>query len=288
MKKTVIVTLVLAAFVAAAGCKGKKKAGDKCTGDEASCLDKTNILECHDGVLAQMTCKGAKGCSEKATGSTRSGKTVTTNFAVDCDFSAAAEGDACLDDSSQCSADNTTMVTCKAKKITLTKCLGPKACKTSPTVIDCDTSVQPAGAACEGADDVACTPDKKQMLTCTGGMLTCSFGTAPSNFVATPKTVVTSMMDAGNIVDMVPMTNIMPFAMCTSIANPTVASATAAALGVLTPMPCVPAIPAPWKPGAPTVIVSNMPALNNTSTLNCMWAGVITFTNPGQTTELVP
>jgi hypothetical protein len=171
MKKTVIFTVVLTALVAASGCKGKKKAGDKCTGDEASCLDKTNILECHDGVLAQMTCKGAKGCSEKATGSTRSGKTVTTNFAVDCDFSGAAEGDACLDDSSQCSADNTTMVTCKAKKIALTKCLGPKACVTSPTVIDCDTSVQPAGAPCEGADDVACTPDKKQMLTCTGGKL---------------------------------------------------------------------------------------------------------------------
>ena len=171
MKKIVIFVLVLGALLVAAGCKGKKKAGDKCTGDEATCLDKTNILECHGGVLAQMTCKGAKGCSETATGTTRSGKTVTTNLAVDCDFSAAAAGDPCLDDASQCSADNSTMVTCKAKKITLTKCLGPKACATSKTQIDCDTSVQPVGAPCEGADDVACTPDKKQMLSCAAGKL---------------------------------------------------------------------------------------------------------------------
>lgn len=172
MRKTVVVVTVVVGIVAlAAGCKGKKKAGDKCTGDEASCLDKTTILECQSGVFASMSCKGAKGCSEKATGATRSGKTVTTNFAVDCDFSAAAEGDACLDDSSQCSAGNATMVTCKSKKITLTKCLGPKACATSPTQIDCDTSVQPVGAPCEGADDVACTPDKKQMLRCDKGKL---------------------------------------------------------------------------------------------------------------------
>ena len=172
MRKIVVVAVVLGVLVVAAGCKGKKKAaGDKCTGDEASCLDKTNILECHDGALAAMSCKGAKGCLEKPTGATRSGKTVTTNFAVECDFSGAAAGDACLDESSQCSADNTTMVTCKAKKVTLTKCLGPKACATSPTQIDCDTSVQPAGAQCEGADDVACTPDKKQMLRCASGKL---------------------------------------------------------------------------------------------------------------------
>lgn len=171
MKKIVIVTVVLGMLVVAAGCKGKKKAGDKCTGDEATCLDKTSILECHDGLFAQMTCKGAKGCSETATGTTRSGKTLTTNLAVDCDFSGAAAGDACLDDASQCSTDNATMVTCKAKKITLTRCLGPKACQTSKTQIDCDTSVQPVGSACEGADDVACTPDKKQMLRCEGGKL---------------------------------------------------------------------------------------------------------------------
>lgn len=123
---------------------------------------------------------------------------------------------------------------------------------------------------------------------CTGAMMMCSFGAAPSTFSATPKTVMTGNMDAGNIMDHVPNTNIPPFGTCMSLANPTVASATAAALGVLTPMPCVPATPAPWAAGAPTVLVGNQPALNSSSTLNCIWGGVITIGYPGQATELIP
>jgi uncharacterized Zn-binding protein involved in type VI secretion len=76
--------------------------------------------------------------------------------------------------------------------------------------------------------------------------------------------------------------------MCTSLANPAVASATAAALGVLTPMPCVPVIPAPWVTGSPTVLINNYPALNNTSTCMCTWAGVISVVYPGQVTVLIP
>jgi len=123
---------------------------------------------------------------------------------------------------------------------------------------------------------------------CTGAMMMCSFGMAPSSFVATPKMVTTSYMDAGNIMDNKPIANIPPFGACQSLANPQVAAATAAALGVLTPMPCLPVIAAPWAPGATTVLVSNQPALNNTSKLMCNWAGVISISNPGQTTEMVP
>ena len=84
------------------------------------------------------------------------------------------------------------------------------------------------------------------------------------------------------------MVNILPFGMCNSIANRTVASATAAAMGVLTPMPCIPVTVAPWVPGSPTVLIGNMPALNNNSKLMCTWAGVIQITNPGQTQTQVP
>jgi hypothetical protein len=59
-------------------------------------------------------------------------------------------------------------------------------------------------------------------------------------------------------------------------------------MGVLTPMPCMPVIPAPWVTGTPTVLLANVPALNNTSKLMCMWAGVISVINPGQVQELIP
>jgi hypothetical protein len=124
--------------------------------------------------------------------------------------------------------------------------------------------------------------------TCMNGLLKCSFGMAPSSFMPTPKTVMTSNMIAGNIMDHVPMMNILPFGMCQSIANPMVAAATAAALGVLTPMPCIPATPAPWVPGAVTVLLCNAPALDNTSKLMCLWAGIIEFTMPGQMTHDIP
>ena len=127
------------------------------------------------------------------------------------------------------------------------------------------------------------------MHVCHGAQLMCTFGMAPSTLVVLPvNRTLTSNQPAANIMDHVPMVNILPFGMCMSIANPVVASATAAALGVLTPMPCIPATPAPWVPGAPTVLLGNMPALDNTCTLNCMWAGVITVVAPGQFTEMIP
>jgi hypothetical protein len=122
-----------------------------------------------------------------------------------------------------------------------------------------------------------------------GAMMMCTFGMAPSSLVVLPTNkMITSDMPAANIMDHIPMTNIMPFGMCMSMANPEVASATAAALGVLTPMPCIPVTTAPWVPGAVTVLLANMPALDNVSQLMCMWGGVITFTDPGQVTEMIP
>lgn len=121
---------------------------------------------------------------------------------------------------------------------------------------------------------------------CNNAVLMCSFGLAPSALGVLPlNRTMTSNQPAANIMDHVPMVNIRPFGMCTSPANPAVAAATAAALGVLTPMPCVPATPAPWVPGSPTVMLGGLPALNNTCKLNCMWAGVISVTFPGQVTE---
>lgn len=123
---------------------------------------------------------------------------------------------------------------------------------------------------------------------CGGAMCACSFGMAPSTLMVTPENKVTTTMPIATIMDQVPMKNIMPFGMCTSMANPQVAAATSAALGVLTPMPCIPVTSAPWTPGSPTVLIANKPALNQSSKCMCSWGGVISITNPGTTNIQIP
>ena len=120
-----------------------------------------------------------------------------------------------------------------------------------------------------------------------GAMMACSFGAAPSTLIVIPPLVLGEGPPAANILDNKPIANIPPFGMCKSIANPTVAAATAAALGVLTPMPCVPVIPAPWVPGAPKTLLRGAPALHGACKLMCAWAGVIQITKPGTTKTMV-
>ena len=124
-------------------------------------------------------------------------------------------------------------------------------------------------------------------LVTAGAVLQCSFGVAPTALIVLPANKTMAGAPAANIADSIPMTNIPTFGMCMSIANPVVASATAAALGVLTPMPCVP-VTAPWAPGSATCMIGGMPALNSTSKCMCSWGGVISIGFPGQVQTNVP
>ncbi|MGH9820579.1 MAG: DUF4280 domain-containing protein [Pyrinomonadaceae bacterium] len=129
------------------------------------------------------------------------------------------------------------------------------------------------------------------LQVCNGAMMVCSMGMAPSSLVVLPTNrVMTNSVPDANIMDHIPMVNIMPFGMCMSPANPMVAAATAAAFGVLTPMPCIPMTPSPWAPGAlsPPVNLGNQPSLDNVSSLMCNWTGVITFTTAGEFTVNIP
>jgi hypothetical protein len=120
------------------------------------------------------------------------------------------------------------------------------------------------------------------LMTRMGATLQCSFGAAAVPLtVVDPTSLLEEAMPAANIMDHAPFVNIPTFGMCSSLANPTVAAATAAALGVLTPMPCVPATAAPWAPGAPTVLLRNMPALDQTCKCMCSFGGVIQIVMPG-------
>ena len=89
------------------------------------------------------------------------------------------------------------------------------------------------------------------MAVTGNAVLTCTFGMTPSMMMVLPVNRVFQTMPVANIMDNKPFVNILPFGMCTSLANPMVAAATAAALGVLVPMPCIPATVAPWGGGNP-------------------------------------
>ena len=115
-----------------------------------------------------------------------------------------------------------------------------------------------------------------------GALTMCAMGVAPSSLIVLPVPPILAPTPMANITSMVPFLNIMPFGMCTSMANPMVIALTAAALGVPTPAPCIPVPAGPWIPMAPTVMIGGKPALDSTSMLMCAWAGVIQITFAGQ------
>lgn len=122
-------------------------------------------------------------------------------------------------------------------------------------------------------------------LVTMGANLMCSFGAVPSSLMVTPENVVKgTKIPLATVMDNVPMNNILPFTICTTPYNPAVASTTATAMGVSTPVPNIPVTSAPWSPGSPTVMIKNWPALNSSSKCMCNWGGVVSVTSPGQVT----
>lgn len=107
-------------------------------------------------------------------------------------------------------------------------------------------------------------------------------------FAVLPSGHVLASSPVANLIDHVPLVNVMPFGVCMSITNPQVATATAAALGVLTPQPCIPNTATPWIPTAPPKAMAvKLPVLQNTDKLMCLWGGVIQVLDPGQTKVVI-
>jgi hypothetical protein len=122
-----------------------------------------------------------------------------------------------------------------------------------------------------------------------GAQLMCAFGTSPSALLVTPENkVLFENKPVATMQDAIPMKNIMPFGMCTTLTNPIVAAQTAAALGVLTPTACIPVIVGTWIPPVPTVLIAGKPAIDQTAKCMCAWGGVVQITNPGATKEQIP
>ena len=118
----------------------------------------------------------------------------------------------------------------------------------------------------------------------SSGTLMCSMGLSPGVINGTSNlTVMAEGKPICLLSDVAPKVNISGFGMCTSPANPAVAAATAAAMGVPTPAPCLPVITGTWIPAGNTkVIVGGLPALTLGCTCVCAYAGSINIVNPGQ------
>lgn len=108
-------------------------------------------------------------------------------------------------------------------------------------------------------------------IATTGAMCMCTCGSCPSAFNATPSPCLCNKMPIGTIMDNVPMFNIMPFGACS----------------IMLGSPCVPATPAPWIPGKPTVLSSKKPTLTTDSQLQCALGGVIKFIVPAEFTTIL-
>ena len=113
-------------------------------------------------------------------------------------------------------------------------------------------------------------------------------GAAPAPLVVLPIGSITMIGPPATGSDYTPMLNVMTFGMCMSPSNPTVAAATAAALGVLTPMPCIPMTVTPWNPPLAAVTAGTGPAVSATCMLMCTWGGMISQVFPGQVPVMLP
>lgn len=127
------------------------------------------------------------------------------------------------------------------------------------------------------------------MMVVQGASLACMFGTAPGSLCGTSQmTCMAQNRPAAGIQDTGTGVHITPFGMCTSLANPQVAAATAAALGALTPQPCIPAAAGTWLPANPRVLLGTAPCLTSDSQLMCAnGMGMIRVVSPGQTKVIV-
>lgn len=119
---------------------------------------------------------------------------------------------------------------------------------------------------------------------CSGAMMKCTMGTSPARLTVLPiRTVFLTGQPMANISDHQTMVNLAPFGLCRSMGFPATASATAAAMGTLTPMPCMHNTPFPWMGGKNDYLIQGLPALlKESSKCQCLWGGTISIIDDGQ------
>ena len=122
-----------------------------------------------------------------------------------------------------------------------------------------------------------------------GAVLTCPFGTMPGQLMVTSQfRVLAGGRPVATLRDYLGIASITGFGMCTSLANPQVAAATAAALGVLTPQPCVFQPAGTWVQPGVMPMAGGIPCLCSDSKIVCaLGAGMVSVADPGQAKVVV-
>lgn len=122
----------------------------------------------------------------------------------------------------------------------------------------------------------------EKFFLCDGASLKCTQGDAQSTYSVLPiKKVFLNDKALAVVSDIKPMVNIKPFGQCKSMANPTVAAATAANRGQLQKMPCIPSTVGMWSEGI-SYFMAGEPVPCDKSKCNCAYAGEISIAKAGQ------
>lgn len=116
----------------------------------------------------------------------------------------------------------------------------------------------------------------------SGANIKCTMGQGAGTLNVTSQLICKAgKKHIATVQDTIPMANVGTCGMCISMANPIVASATAAALGVLTPQPCIPSPVGMWMPVG-KIKISGIPSVSADATLICSYAGTISIVSTGQ------
>jgi hypothetical protein len=104
----------------------------------------------------------------------------------------------------------------------------------------------------------------------------CVFSVGAAPMIALPMTrIMATTGPVASIQNKLPFVNIPPMGLCTSPEYPTMK------LPIPIPGPCMPIMTTPWLIGAPTILTSQGPILNNIAKAVCTFRGVVNIVMPG-------
>lgn len=110
---------------------------------------------------------------------------------------------------------------------------------------------------------------------CSGATLCCTCGVGPSTLRVPARGLSYEKNHAAaTVADYKPLINIQPFPACTSAQNPQPPVAAGRV--------CLPSFTAPWTTQVASIRLFNVPVLDDSSTILCIYGGLVRIANPGQ------